>query len=241
MSYDFSTVPNFTITECSSGSVGIVEYKDHFALYNNGDIWMVFNKNTDKEIKELYSSYDLAYGDVLVSGLGFGILALWLCNKAEVKSVTVVEISQDVIELFKKNNLVPNNLNIINDNMITYCTEKKYDVLLLDHYEEQEFDFRIKDIEKIANRITHNYIWAWSLEEIFMTKAYESRKSTNMLDFYNNIINDESFFIDTWHDFINTYFPKTLSIKNAPTKNIRDYIDNYFNKDSYKQIDTPKL
>jgi hypothetical protein len=241
MSYDFSTVPNFTITECSSGSVDILEYKDHFILYNNGDIWMIFNKNSDKEIKELYYSYDIAHGDVLVSGLGFGILALWLCSKPEVHSVTVIEISEDVIKLFKDANVVPEKLKIINDNMIIYCTEKKYDVLLLDHYEQQEFDFRIKDIEKIANRINHNYVWAWSLEEIFMDKAYKDTKSISMLDFYNNIINDERFFVDTWNDFTNTYFPKTLSINDASTENIRDYINNYFNKDSHKQIDTPKF
>jgi spermidine synthase len=149
MQYNIKTVPFFTVKEKSFGSVDIIDHGSHFALYNNGDVWMSYEKGGDTEIRQMYSSYDLAYGDVLISGLGFGILALWLCSKPEVDSVTVVEISEDVIKLFKESNECPKKLTIINDNMVEYNTDKKYDVLLLDHYERQSFDWRIKDINRI--------------------------------------------------------------------------------------------
>ena len=159
--YDFKSVPSFAIKQMSSGPIDIIDKGDHFVLYNNGDRWMVYNKGSDKEIKELYSSYDLAHGDVLVSGLGFGILSLWLCSKPTVESVTVVEISEDVIKIFKELNDIPNNLTIINDSMINYQTDKHYDSLLLDHYERQDYAWRLKDISKIAKRIKHKNIWIY--------------------------------------------------------------------------------
>jgi hypothetical protein len=190
---------------------------------------MIYNKDTDKEIKELYSSYDLAYGDILVSGLGFGILALWLCSKPNVKSVTVVEISSDVIDLFKQSNSIPNNLNIINDNMVKYNTNKFYDCIFLDHYETQDFDWRLEDISKISSRIKHDYIWAWSLEEMFIHKVYEKSEEKNKLIFYKNIMRDDRLIFDEWIVFINKYLPQESSLSTISKEKIKYYIINYFN------------
>ena len=143
---------------------------------------MSYQKNSDSEIKAQYSSYDLAFEDVLVSGLGFGILPLWLCDNPNVNSVTVIEISKDVIKLFKESNVVPNKLTIINDNMITYNTNKKYNAILLDHYEKEDFDLILKDIENICNRIDHDIFWAWSLEAIYLFKMYSSLDDPRKMD-----------------------------------------------------------
>jgi hypothetical protein len=225
--YNPTSIPHIVIKEGSSGPIDIIDHGPSLILYNNGDRWMSYLKNKDLEIKELYSSYDLAYGDVLVSGLGFGILALWLCSKPEVNSVTVVEISEDVIKLFKDANVVPEKLKIINDNMITYNTDIEYDVLLLDHYERQLFEWKLKDIMNICSRIKHKVFWAWSLEHIYL---YEMYKEFDVQVIINKNGDDLS---THWSDFRNKFFPKEIMLKNINSQKLNEYIYTYFNKEIY--------
>jgi hypothetical protein len=232
MSYNINTVPFFTIKEKSSGPIDIIDHGTHFALYNNGDVWMSYIKGGDTEIRQMYSSYDLAYGDVLISGLGFGILALWLCNKPEVKSVTVVEISEDVIKLFKESNECPKKLNIINDSMITYNTDKQYDVLLLDHYERQSFAWRIKDINRICNRINHKDFWAWSLEKIYLFIMYQEFQMGRGIDFHKLLSSHNNDWSSNWCTFIDKHFPERTNLKNIPNDKINEYMYNFFNKET---------
>lgn len=232
MPYKFNTVPFFTIKESSSGPIDIIDHGDRFALYNNGDKWMAYQKGTDIEIKEMYSSYDLAYGDVLVSGLGFGILALWLCRKPEVNSVTVVEMSEDVIKLFKESNECPDKLTIINDNMVTYTTEKYYDVLLLDHYERQTYGWRLKDMGRICNRIKHKDFWAWSLESIYLFSMYEDIENKRGFDFDKVVTEHGNDLSTNWVGFIDKFFPEEKSLKMISSDKINEYVYHFFNRKS---------
>ncbi len=191
---------------------------------------MSYQKNSDSEIKAQYSSYDLAFGDVLVSGLGFGILPLWLCDNSNVNSVTVIEISKDVIKLFKESNVVPNKLTIINDNMITYNTNKKYNAILLDHYEKQDFDFILKDIENICNRIDHDIFWAWSLEAIYLFKMYSSLDNPRKMDIDKMLKDNKMDLSKFWAKFIDQFFPKDTLIKNISNDKLNSYICNFFDK-----------
>jgi len=225
--YDYTSVPNFVIKEASSGPAKIVDELDRFVLYVNGEQWMSYHNN-EYVIKELYSSYDLAYGDVIISGLGFGILALWLCSKPSVTSVTVIELSEDVIKLFKTSNFIPDKLNIINKDVTNYKTDKEYDVVLLDHYEKQDFNWRLKDIEKISNNIKHKIIWAWSLEQVYLFKMY-SGGSHQSLD--NLFLEPNKDFSALWTDFIDEFLPKEKIIRGITKDKLNNYIYTYFNRE----------
>ena len=229
--YNPNSIPYIVIKEASSGTVNIVDHGDQFVLYNNNEQWMTYNHNDDV-IKQLYSSYDLAYGDVLISGLGFGILALWLCTKTNVSSVTVIEISEDVIKLFKNSNSIPDKLNIINSDMTKYNTDKEYDSLFLDHYELQNFDWILNDIKKISSRIKHKNIWAWPLEGIYLFKMYadENYKTLSNI-FIDNKSNMD--FSGRWIDFLNKFFPKENMLKNINKDQLNNYIYTYF---GYKYV-----
>jgi len=191
--------------------------------------------NNDVVIKQLYSSYDLAYGDVLVSGLGFGILALWLCSKPEVNSVTVIEISEDIIRLFKNSNYIPDKLNVINYDMINYNTDKKYDVLLLDHYENQKFDWILEDIKKISSRIKHTNMWAWPLEEIYLFKMYADENYIFLYDIFNKYGCNKDF-TTRWIYFVDKFFPEETMLKNIHKDKLNYYIYTYFNQ-KYVKVD----
>jgi hypothetical protein len=229
--YNVNSVPDFVIKEASSGPIDIVDHGDRYCLYNNGDQWMSYQKNSDSEIKAMYSSYDLASGDVLVSGLGFGILALWLCSKPDVTSVTVVEISEDVIEIFKKHNTIPKKLNLVNDNIITYNTDKKYDSILLDHYEKQNPDWILRDIQKICKRINHNFFWAWSLEALYLFKMYTNFKNIKEIDI-DAILKKCDFHLGLyWEEFVDDFFPEEKFMKNISNEKLNNYIYLFFNKE----------
>jgi hypothetical protein len=55
--------------------------------------------NTPSEVSDLVDFRRRAAGDVLIKGLGVGIAVQIVLAKAEVSSVSVVEISDDVIRL----------------------------------------------------------------------------------------------------------------------------------------------
>jgi hypothetical protein len=232
--YDAESVPSFFIKAGSSGNIKIVEMGKGFVLYENDQFWMNSPKNNDSVIKQMYSSYDLAYGNVLVSGLGFGILALWLCSKPDVLSVTVVEFSQDVIKLFKDSNSIPDKLKIVNMDIRKYNTDTEYDAILLDHYEKETFDFILDDIEKISSKIKHKSIWAWPLEEIFLFKMYASENHrAAVLELLDKGDKD---FSPLWNNFVDIFFPKEEMLKNISNQKLNEYIYTYFNK-KYPGVD----
>jgi hypothetical protein len=207
MAFDKNTVPSFNIVPGTLGDVVISNPGEDavmFYLHKNGKQLMGLNTRTNREVKELYSSYDLAYGDVLVSGLGFGILPLWLASKSEVTSVKVIEFSQEVIDLFLRSNEVPSNLTIELGDISTYVSSDKYDCILLDHFQdhlpESEYHLNLKSIKDVSCNVpNHDVIWGWSLEQMFLTKKF----GITPHQFYINPIDLRQFDLySKWLEFI---------------------------------------
>ena len=150
---------------------------------------MTMNKRHNIQAKELYSSYDQAYGDVVLSGLGFGLLALWVANKEEVTSVRVYEKHLDIISLFIMNNGSHPKIILINEDINTVAT--KCDCLFLDHYEFEETEHRLANMEQIASKIEHTVFWAWALERdlaysiygLTQDQCYGMHLTRNLVDF----------------------------------------------------------
>jgi hypothetical protein len=167
-------LPDFVIKEGKSNDVSIINDNGVWRLGDADFQYMQLITKSNREIKELYSSFDLAYGDVLITGLGFGILALWVANKPEVKSVTVVEYSQDVIDLFLANNQLPDKVKIILGDADNYVTNRHYNCLLLDHFKDSDPKaFTYKRIQKVAKNIPHDLFWFWSLEQHYLIRIYD--------------------------------------------------------------------
>jgi spermidine synthase len=231
VSFDIKSVPSFNVQEAVSGPVEIVLKDDVYYLYNDGIQWMSLAPSRHG-IKEMYPCYELAYGDVLITGLGFGILALWLCSKPDVKSVTVIEYSPDVIEIFKKSNEIPEKLTILNDNAITFSTDKKYDCIFLDHYETQNFDWRLKNMQEFCDRIKHDVFWAWSIEEAYLFKTHKlDRRQLELFPKENY-----QYFLDIpeiasrWQNFVTNFLPNEKSLLDITSEKIEEYVYGYYNK-----------
>jgi len=83
------------------------------------------------EIEQMEEGARLAFGDVLIGGLGFGIIQKILLENPKVKSITTIEISQEVIDLIKKENpeLFNEKHKVIRDDFYSFCqkTDLKFD------------------------------------------------------------------------------------------------------------------
>jgi hypothetical protein len=222
---DTDKFPNVVIKETSKNNVKVIKEGNYWRLIGDVQLMQLHTKSK-VEIKELYSSYDLAYGDVLITGLGFGLLALWLADKPEVKSITIIEQSQDVIDLFLENNSVPDNVKIIVADANTYTTKKHYDCLLLDHYKdgaEEKVNYEI--LKEISLNIPHNLLWFWSMELSYVKKYY---KITNEQLYRYPIDFSPINFSEKWQEWL-----EFLSISTIPTptpNKIQKYIEFYFNR-----------
>lgn len=98
-------------------------------------------------------------GNVLLLGCGLGYAAYMISQKEEVKSVTIVEIDEDVITLFIKNILpkFPNKhkIKVINENALTY----------LDTVDLNKFSYINLDIYKNANDMLEPYLYTLCKEK----------------------------------------------------------------------------
>ena len=202
----------------------IIKDDNSFALYNKGIRWMTLDLETNKQIKEFYSQYDMAYGNVILTGFGFGILTSWLASKSEVESITVIEISEDVVQAFLKNNKISDKVKIVIEDASKYKDTNNYDCLFLDHYETQNDFWFIRDIKRLANNIpNHNIFWAWSMEEKMLKNFYKYKD----FDIKEVLKQDEIFTKELYFNFKNN----VLGIKTMPDlspKQIKTYFRAYY-------------
>ena len=122
---------------------------DYVRLVKKGDGVMMsdtpMERNSNKEFIRN------ANGDVIVFGLGLGMIILPLLSDDTVKSITVVELYQDLIDLvtpFLKPFDKENKLKVVQGDVFTYTPEKtvKFDTIYFDiwisicddNYEEQK-------------------------------------------------------------------------------------------------------
>lgn len=92
------------------------------AILENGNEWMTL---TPVDLDTCEEAIKAARGKVVTFGLGLGYYAYMVSEKAEVESVTVVELSPDVIRLFEKHILpqMPNRhkIKIVNADAFEYA------------------------------------------------------------------------------------------------------------------------
>lgn len=170
--FDYNTVPKMSIKPVSIGEFSLSFEENAYRLCRDNTQLMCLNTLNYREIKEQYAMYDLAYGEVLLTGFGLGILPLWIASKPEVKSVTVLELSKEVVELFLLHNDMPKNINVIYADAKTYKTDKQYDCLFLDHFPDHKEWPVYKEVSTIAKNIPHKVLWFYSLESHYVRNYY---------------------------------------------------------------------
>lgn len=173
MSFNKDTVPLVKIKTGTWGNVEITGNENYFFLNHSGSVWHQYTIPNMREYSEQWSSYDLAYGDVLLTGFGFGQIATWLASKPEVKSITVIEVSQDVVDAFLESNTMPDNVTVVITDANTFNTDKKYDCVIFDHIPNGSFEASFyKELATIGKRFSHDLFWFWSIEHYYIQFYY---------------------------------------------------------------------
>lgn len=73
-----------------------------------------------------------AHGDVFIAGLGIGLILLAIQDKEEVKSITVLEKSSEIVELVGKQLPLNDKVQIIVGDAFEYVPTQKYDTIYFD-------------------------------------------------------------------------------------------------------------
>ena len=73
-----------------------------------------------------------AHGDVLVGGLGLGMILLAVQDKEKVRSITVIEKNQDVIDAVYHQLPLNQKVTLIQDDVFTWKPDRKYDCVYMD-------------------------------------------------------------------------------------------------------------
>jgi hypothetical protein len=161
---------NFTlpiIKEGKWGNVEIIKNGNTYILLVDGEQWLLYKENNHDTAYEVFSHYDLAYGHVVCTGMGFGIRENWLINNPKVTKITIIERSQDLINYHKEVNspfITSPKVEIFNGDASEY--KGKCDVLLLDHYELESWEEMLQDVYKCQQNIDCDLMWFWPLEKI---------------------------------------------------------------------------
>lgn len=150
-----------------------------YELTVNGNRWFRYDYKYQTTVRELNSSYDIAYGHCVLSGLGLGILPALLLQKPEVKSITVYEISEDVIKLNKIIGFVDLNKITVINKPIEEAGNIKCDCLLLDHYELESEKYIVNNMKTITNNINYDKIWFWKAEYFILLNYLTSNLNLN--------------------------------------------------------------
>lgn len=223
--FDKTTLPKIIFPEIEEyENAKIIKEKDGVTrLYVDNQEWMEEVVEEMGTALEMYPLYDLANGNVLISGWGMGILPEWIANKNEVKSVTVVEKNESVVKLYLKNNKINEKINIIIDDMNNFSTNDEYDCLLLDHYQYESNDYKIENIKQVYKNVpNHKLIYAWSIEYIYLEKIFNNR--------FELLMDQEN----RWHNFKN--FMKIETLPELSLAKVLDYVCIATNRKSYKEM-----
>lgn len=104
---------------------------DYIKLSDNFDVIM---SNTPMEKRTNTDLMMSAHGDVIVGGLGIGMVLYSLDNNTDVTSVTVLEKNKDIIELNCLEGRFSDKIKVIEADVFTWKPErgKKYDYIYMD-------------------------------------------------------------------------------------------------------------
>ena len=203
--------------------VGYFDHKfSYLALTEGGNIWMSLNPN---EIETMKPYINKAKGNVLVLGLGMGYVPFMLSLKNCVKSITIIEKDQEIINLF--NELIyPSFVNkekikIIKGDAIEFARKSQkegtYDYIFADLWHDPEDGLPLF----VALKQINKNIDCWLETSMY---ALLRRCMVTLLEEQLNGLKEEDYrFAKTYTDkVINTFYQKT---KNLSAERLDDLLN----------------
>jgi spermidine synthase len=122
-----------------------LQHKNHFANVMMSDTFMEKESNLDL--------IENAHGDVLIAGLGLGMVLMAIQKIPSISSVTVIEREQEIIDLVKPQLPLNNKVSIIQADIFTFKTKQKFDTIYFDVWDNICGD-NWKDIVTLQRRFS---------------------------------------------------------------------------------------
>lgn len=124
-------------------------------MYND----IIVMSNTPTEIKDFSYFISIARGNILINGLGLGVILVTLLKKEDITSITIIEKSSDVIKLISPH-FKDNRLTIINDDAFDWNPPRgtKYDYVWHDIWNNICSD-NLKEMTKLHRKYSHKTKW----------------------------------------------------------------------------------
>ena len=108
--------------------------------------------DTDME-KRTNSSFVInAHGNVLIGGLGIGLILLAIQDKKEVKQITVVEKNMEVIELVGGQLPLNSKVHIVHDDVFDYNPLFKYNTIYMDIWNYINSDVYEREMKPLISK-----------------------------------------------------------------------------------------
>lgn len=134
----------------------------------------VVMSNTDMEKRTNLDFCVKAHGDVLIGGLGIGLIIMAIQDHEQVRSITVLEKNQDVIDLVANQLPLNKKVKIVLADVFTWKPErgKKYDCIYMDIWNWINSDVYKEEMLPLKRKYAHylkpliespkrfNYCWA---------------------------------------------------------------------------------
>lgn len=137
-------------------------------LTHKGEVVM-----SDTPMEKRTNSYFVlnAHGDILIGGLGLGMIVAAIMDREEVKSITVIEKHSEVIELITSQITFNNKVHIINADVFEWKPEKgqRFDCIYMDIWNYINSDVYHEEMKPLKRKYGH-----------YLKPASESPKRFNM-------------------------------------------------------------
>jgi len=172
VSLEKTLIPKGTVMRLynsKEGKIFLGKYGFDYPLMRlrEGDgLWM---SDSQLEVESLLTPIAMARGDVLVGGLGIGLLPVFIRNKRSVSKIDIVEINQDIIDtVFDQ--IFNRKMRVIHDDIFHYLetTSERYDFIHIDIWPDILAPIRETErVRRAASRCLkpRGRTWVW-LEEL---------------------------------------------------------------------------
>lgn len=148
--------------------------------------WMEYDYITHSQAKEFLVEANFAYGKVILSGLGLGVLTSILEKNDAVNEIVVYEKNKEVIDAFNffvKISKFPLNKTTVINKDANLMQGEECDCLFLDHYEHEHFKYILDNVKKIADNNKHTRLWFWPLVKRYLFFCENQNLNVNIQSF----------------------------------------------------------
>lgn len=148
-------ISHFTIGENNlMAKLQGIDPGEYVKLTHKGQVMM---SNTDMEKQTNYHFCVKAHGDVLIGGLGIGMIVMAIQDNVNVKSITIIEKHQEIIDMITEQLPFNEKVNIICADVFEWKPEKgqKFDCIYMDIWNYINSDVYQKEMKPLKRKYGH--------------------------------------------------------------------------------------